>query len=132
MKIIFHEKYFDVYSGDPASAKGRLDTSYGLLKEEFEFRPVVSFGHISCDSSVSSSSRQISMIADCDLRIARLIQRQVKRELEEAGEVLVEILEIKHEGDEVKVLGVLEEPQKRKMKFATPIPRVDGPLDDFL
>jgi hypothetical protein len=25
MKIVFHEKYFDVYSGDPASAKGRLE-----------------------------------------------------------------------------------------------------------
>jgi acetoin utilization deacetylase AcuC-like enzyme len=37
MTIVFHEKYFDVYSGDPASAKGRLDTPYRLLKEEFEF-----------------------------------------------------------------------------------------------
>jgi acetoin utilization deacetylase AcuC-like enzyme len=37
MKIVFHEEYFDVYSGDPASAKGRLDTSYRLLKDEFEF-----------------------------------------------------------------------------------------------
>jgi acetoin utilization deacetylase AcuC-like enzyme len=37
MKIIFHEKYFDVYSGDPASAKGRLDGPYQLLEEEFEF-----------------------------------------------------------------------------------------------
>ena len=36
MKIIFHEKYFDVYSDDPAAAKGRLDTPYRLLKEEFE------------------------------------------------------------------------------------------------
>jgi acetoin utilization deacetylase AcuC-like enzyme len=45
MKIIFHEKYFDVYSGDPASAKGRLDTSYRLLKEEFEFvRPTAASG----------------------------------------------------------------------------------------
>jgi acetoin utilization deacetylase AcuC-like enzyme len=37
MKIVFHEKYFDVYSGDPASVKGRLDGPYRLLKEEFEF-----------------------------------------------------------------------------------------------
>jgi acetoin utilization deacetylase AcuC-like enzyme len=37
MKVVLHEKYFDVYSGDPASAKGRLDTAYGLLREEFEF-----------------------------------------------------------------------------------------------
>ncbi len=37
MKIVFHEKYFDVYSSDPASAEGRLDYSYKLLKENFEF-----------------------------------------------------------------------------------------------
>jgi hypothetical protein len=33
MKIIFHEKYFDVYSSDPASAKGRLDNPYRVLRE---------------------------------------------------------------------------------------------------
>ena len=32
MKIVFHEKYF-VYSNDPASAKGRLDGPYRILKE---------------------------------------------------------------------------------------------------
>jgi acetoin utilization deacetylase AcuC-like enzyme len=37
MKIVFHEKYFDVYSRDPASAKGRLDGPYRVLKDEFEF-----------------------------------------------------------------------------------------------
>ena len=37
MKIIFHDKYFDVYSGDPASAEGRLDRAYGILKENFDF-----------------------------------------------------------------------------------------------
>jgi acetoin utilization deacetylase AcuC-like enzyme len=37
MKIVFHEKYFDVYSGDPASAEGRLDGPYQVLKEEFKF-----------------------------------------------------------------------------------------------
>ncbi len=37
MKIVFHDKYFDVYSGDPASAEGRLDRAYGSLKENFEF-----------------------------------------------------------------------------------------------
>ena len=37
MKIIFHEKYFDVYSADPASAEGRLDSPYNMLKETFEF-----------------------------------------------------------------------------------------------
>jgi len=72
------------------------------------------------------------MIADCDLRTVRLIQQQVGKYLEDAGQVLVEILEIKHEGEEVQILGVLEEPYKGKMKFATTIPRVDRPLDDFL
>ena len=37
MKVVFHEKYFTVYSGDPASAEGRLDYAYRLLKENFEF-----------------------------------------------------------------------------------------------
>jgi hypothetical protein len=37
MKIVFHEKYFDVCSSDHASAKGRLDGPYRILKEEFEF-----------------------------------------------------------------------------------------------
>jgi acetoin utilization deacetylase AcuC-like enzyme len=37
MKIVFHERFFDVYSGDPASAKGRLDGPYRILKDEFEF-----------------------------------------------------------------------------------------------
>lgn len=36
MKIVFHKKYFDVYS-DPALAKGRLDGPYRILKETFEF-----------------------------------------------------------------------------------------------
>ena len=37
MKIVFHEKYFDVYSGDPGSAEGRLDRAHRVLKENFEF-----------------------------------------------------------------------------------------------
>jgi acetoin utilization deacetylase AcuC-like enzyme len=37
MKIVFHEKYLDVYSGDPASARGRLDEPHRILKERFEF-----------------------------------------------------------------------------------------------
>jgi acetoin utilization deacetylase AcuC-like enzyme len=37
LRIVFHEKYFDVYSGDPASAEGRLDRAYKVLKENFEF-----------------------------------------------------------------------------------------------
>jgi len=37
LRIVFHEKYFDVYSGDPASTEGRLDRAYKVLKENFEF-----------------------------------------------------------------------------------------------
>lgn len=37
MKVVFHEKYFEVYSDDPASAEGRLDSTYKSLKDEFEF-----------------------------------------------------------------------------------------------
>jgi len=37
LKIVFDEKYFSVYSGDPASAEGRLDYAYEVLKENFEF-----------------------------------------------------------------------------------------------
>jgi acetoin utilization deacetylase AcuC-like enzyme len=37
LKITFHEKYFDVYSEDPASAEGRLDRAYKVLKDNFEF-----------------------------------------------------------------------------------------------
>jgi acetoin utilization deacetylase AcuC-like enzyme len=37
LKIIFHDKYFDIYSEDPASAEGRLDYAYRVLKDHFEF-----------------------------------------------------------------------------------------------
>jgi acetoin utilization deacetylase AcuC-like enzyme len=37
LKVVFHEKYFTLYSGDPASAEGRLDYAYRTLKENFEF-----------------------------------------------------------------------------------------------
>jgi acetoin utilization deacetylase AcuC-like enzyme len=36
VKVVFHDKYFDVYSGDPASAEGRLDQAYKILKDNFE------------------------------------------------------------------------------------------------
>lgn len=34
---MFHEKYFDVYSHDPASEEGRLDSACEVLRERFEF-----------------------------------------------------------------------------------------------
>jgi acetoin utilization deacetylase AcuC-like enzyme len=37
LKIVFHDKHFDVYSGDPASEEGRLDRAYEILKKKFEF-----------------------------------------------------------------------------------------------
>jgi acetoin utilization deacetylase AcuC-like enzyme len=37
LKIVFCEKYFEVYSSDPASAEGRLSQAYKVLKENFEF-----------------------------------------------------------------------------------------------
>jgi len=36
MKIVFHDKYFDVYSSDPASAEGRLDPTYWALKDSHD------------------------------------------------------------------------------------------------
>jgi len=35
--VVFHEKYFDVYSHDPASAEGRLDHARKTLRHDFEF-----------------------------------------------------------------------------------------------
>jgi len=37
LKIVFHERHFDVYSGDPASTEGRLDYAYKALKDRFKF-----------------------------------------------------------------------------------------------
>lgn len=37
MKIVFHEKYFEVYSNDPASEEGRLDGAYDVLKDNYRF-----------------------------------------------------------------------------------------------
>jgi len=37
LKVVYHEKYRTVYSGDPASAPGRIEAIYEALKDEFEF-----------------------------------------------------------------------------------------------
>jgi acetoin utilization deacetylase AcuC-like enzyme len=37
LKVVFQDKYFVVYSSDPASAEGRLDRAYNALKQRFEF-----------------------------------------------------------------------------------------------
>ena len=39
MKVVFHEKYFEVYASDPAASKGRLEPTVDRMKKEetFEF-----------------------------------------------------------------------------------------------
>jgi len=37
MKVLFHERFHEVYTGDPASAPGRMEAIVRELKGEFEF-----------------------------------------------------------------------------------------------
>ena len=37
MKIIFHSRFFEVYSSDPAAAPGRMEPAVKALEKEFEF-----------------------------------------------------------------------------------------------
>ena len=37
MKVIYHEKYLAVYSSDPASAPGRIESIHKELQDNFEF-----------------------------------------------------------------------------------------------
>ncbi len=37
MKIVFQERYREVYSADPAATQGRLDKAYDTLKGDYEF-----------------------------------------------------------------------------------------------
>ena len=37
MKIIFHEKFYDVYTTDPAAASGRMEAVMGVLGKDFAF-----------------------------------------------------------------------------------------------
>ena len=36
MKIVYHERYREVYASDPAAAQGRLDQAVSLLQSEYE------------------------------------------------------------------------------------------------
>jgi hypothetical protein len=74
------------------------------------------------------------MNVDHDLRIANLIRKEVQRTLEESyGSVLLlEISSIEHKGDTVTVIGVCQRPFQPETPFVVKMPRVDGPLDDFL
>lgn len=37
MKVVYHERYKEVYSGDPAARAGRIESIYDELYEQFEF-----------------------------------------------------------------------------------------------
>ncbi len=37
MKVVYHERYTDVYSSDPASMPGRMESIYDELRDHFEF-----------------------------------------------------------------------------------------------
>jgi hypothetical protein len=75
------------------------------------------------------------MIADCDLRTSKLIEREVRRELERQHGSIYEltIFKIQHENDQVTIMGEFtERPGEQEKQFAMTMPRVDGPLDYFL
>jgi hypothetical protein len=75
------------------------------------------------------------MIVDCDHRTSKLIEREVQRELEaQYGSVYeLTLFKIKHENDQVTVIGeFVAKAGEVEKRFATVMPRVDGPLDNFL
>lgn len=75
------------------------------------------------------------MIADCDLRMQRLIEAKVRQSLQEIDGSLYEltILKITHEPDRVIVQGIsITRPGEQEKRFAMLMPRMDGPLDHFL
>ena len=37
MKVVYHERYREVYSSDPASQPGRIESIYNELYDQFEF-----------------------------------------------------------------------------------------------
>jgi hypothetical protein len=75
------------------------------------------------------------MIADCDQRTSRLIEREVWRELQQQYGSVYELtlLKITHEEDQVVVQGEFKaRPTEQEKRFAMVMPRMDGPLDCFL
>lgn len=84
MKIVFHEKYLDVYSGDPASAEGRLDCAYKGLKDKFRFltpepasdndlllvHSQAHVGHIKQDGQLFEAARLAAGGAICSCEVA--------------------------------------------------------------
>ena len=37
MKVIFHPRFYEVYTSDPAAASGRMEPMVRALEKEFEF-----------------------------------------------------------------------------------------------
>ncbi len=37
MRVVYHERYKEVYTGDPAAAPGRMESVYDVLSSSFEF-----------------------------------------------------------------------------------------------
>ena len=37
MKVVYHNMYTQVYSSDPASTAGRIESIYDVLRDDFEF-----------------------------------------------------------------------------------------------
>lgn len=71
------------------------------------------------------------MIANCDQRTCRLIEREVRQGLQEMyGSVFhLALIEITHEEDQVIVLGEFTpRPSNQEIPFAMVMLRVDGPL----
>lgn len=47
MKVIFHPRFYEVYTHDPAAAPGRMEAIVKSLEKEFEFiepRPAAEMG----------------------------------------------------------------------------------------
>jgi Uma2 family endonuclease len=75
------------------------------------------------------------MIADCDQRTSKLIEKEVQRELErQYGSIYqLTLLKIQHENDQVNVIGEFTaRPGEEEKRFTMTMPRVDGPLDHFV
>lgn len=79
--------------------------------------------------------RKIIMMADCDLRTQKLVEKAVAKELRESHgpECIIELISIRHKELEVVIQGAFAERLGEEMRrFAMKLPRADGPLDCFL
>ena len=37
MKVIFHHRFYDVYTADPAAARGRMESMVSALQGQYDF-----------------------------------------------------------------------------------------------